>query len=65
MGNQISDVGCEKLTNSLKSKPNIYYLNFNTNLIGNVGIMHINELLFTNVSLTTLDVGEKTLINIR
>lgn len=57
MGNQISDVGCDKLASSLKGKIFLYYLNMNTNLIGNMGIMYINELLFTNPGMLILDLG--------
>ncbi len=58
MGNQIGDNGSEKLVNSLKGKVNLNYFNLNTNIIGNVGVMHINELLFTNPGITTLDIGK-------
>ena len=57
MGNQVGDTGSEKLANSLKGKVNLNYFNLNTNIIGNVGVMHINELLYTNPGITTLDIG--------
>jgi len=58
MGNLIGDNGSEKLAGSLKGKVNLNYFNLNTNVIGNVGVMSLNELLFTNPGITTFDIGK-------
>ena len=57
MGNMISDNGCKDLVNVLKAKNSLFNLNLNTNAFGNIGVMHINELLFTNQELLILDIG--------
>jgi len=62
MGNQVGDSGSEKIANALKGKVNLNYVNLNTNIIGNVGVMHINELLYTNPGITTLDIGMYSLL---
>jgi Ran GTPase-activating protein (RanGAP) involved in mRNA processing and transport len=56
-GNQIGDLGCERLGIALRGKNYLHTLNLNTNIIGNSGAMHINELLFTNPAILYLDLG--------
>jgi hypothetical protein len=57
MGNKIGDNGCKDLVAVLKGKNALFNLNLNTNCFGNVGAMHINELLYTNPELLILDIG--------
>ena len=56
-GNQIGDLGCDRLSSSIKGKLFLHTLNLNTNIIGNSGVMFINELLFTNTGIISLDLG--------
>ena len=56
-GNQINDVSVDKFIPSLLKKPYLRSLDVNTNLIGNIGIMKINELLYHNTDLEVLNIG--------
>ena len=66
MFNKISDDGIVYISKMLIKADNLSSVNFmgnminlnlNTNAFGNIGVMHINELLFTNQELLILDIG--------